>query len=146
MKKEVYISVSTDPIKEVHAVVDYAKKMQGHADFLHCDVMDGNFVEKQTYDHNLVNNINQNSLIALDVHLMCQEPIELIDDYLHAGANIITIHYEAFRNRNEILQASHIIKKGNALAGISIKPNTKIKDIKMYLHDFDVVLVMSVEP
>ena len=146
MKKEVYVSVSTDPVKEYQGVLEYAKKLQGHADFLHCDVMDGKFVERMTYDAGLVNNINQNSLIALDVHLMCEEPLLSINSYLQAGANIITVHYEAFKNKNDIVHAINEIKKGGALAGISFKPSTKIKEFKIFLHNIDVVLVMSVEP
>lgn len=146
MKKDVFVSVSTDPVKDYQAVVDYAKEMQGIADFLHCDVMDGEFVERTTYDAQLVSNINQNSLIALDVHLMCDEPFLQIDDYLEAGANIITVHYEAFKNKDKIIEAIKKIKKHDALAGISIKPATQVKEIKLFLHDVDVVLVMSVEP
>ncbi len=146
MKKEVFVSVSTDPVKEYQSVIEYAKKLQGEADFLHCDIMDGQFVERLTYDAGLVANINQNSLISLDVHLMCNEPFKLIDDYLRAGANIITIHYEAFADKNQIIDAVKKIKKSGALAGISFKPSTSLKDIKIYLHNFDVALVMSVEP
>ena len=146
MKKNVYVSVSTDPVKEFHAVIEYAKKMQGVADFLHCDIMDGKFVEKTTYDAGLVYNINQNSLIALDVHLMCEEPLKIIDDYLHAGANIITVHFEAFKDKNQIVEAIKKIKEAGALAGLSIKRETSIKDLKIFLHDLDLVLVMSVEP
>lgn len=146
MKKEVYVSVSTDPVKEYQGVLEYAKKLQGHADFLHCDVMDGKFVERMTFDAGLVSNINQNSLIALDVHLMCDEPLSMVEDYLHAGANIITVHYEAFKNKNDIVQAIKTIKNAGALAGISFKPLTKIREFKVYLHDVDLVLVMSVEP
>ena len=119
MDKKVYISVSTDPVKEYHGVVEYAKKMQSIADFLHCDIMDGQFVERITYNSQLVNNINQNSLIALDVHLMCAEPLALIDDYLFAGANIITVHYEAFKDKSQIAEAIKKIRKGGALAGLS---------------------------
>lgn len=68
--KKTYISVSTDPVKEYQLIVEYAKSLQGKADFLHCDVMDGKFVQKKNYNHMLVSNINQNSLIMLDVHLM----------------------------------------------------------------------------
>ena len=85
MKKEVYVSVSTDPIEEYQLIFDYAKEMQGKADFLHCDIMDGKFVSNRTYDSQLVNNINQNSSIMLDVHLMCDEPLKLIDEYINAG-------------------------------------------------------------
>ncbi|MBE7073488.1 MAG: ribulose-phosphate 3-epimerase [Clostridiales bacterium] len=146
MNKKVYISVSTDPVKEYSGVLQYACEMQGKADMLHCDIMDGKFVKAKTYDENLVRNINQNSLIMLDVHLMCSEPLSLIDDYLDAGANIITVHYEAFKDKNDIVTAIKKIKKANALAGLSISPNTPIKDIKMYIHAVDLVLVMSVEP
>ena len=146
MKKNVYVSVSTDPVKEYQAVIEYAKKLQGEADFLHCDVMDGKFVENMTFDYGLVHNINQNSLIALDVHLMCDEPLSMIDDYLFAGANIITIHFEAFKDKNQIVEAIKKIKDGGALAGISLKPETPIKELKIFLHEIDLVLVMSVEP
>ena len=146
MKKEPYISVSTDPIKEYQTIFEYAKEMQGKADFLHCDVMDGKFVPKQTFDHQLVANINQNSGIMLDVHLMCSEPLSSLDDYIDAGANIITVHYEAFEDKNNLMLVSSMLKKNGVLAGISINPTTKVKDIKIYLHDFDVVLVMGVTP
>lgn len=146
MKKDVFVSVSTDPISEYQLICEYAKDMQGVADFLHCDIMDGKFVPKTTYDYQLVSNINSNSLIMLDVHLMCEEPLGIIDSYLKAGANIITIHYEAFKDKNDIIKALEKIKKANALAGLSIKPNTPVSEIKVYAHDFDLILVMSVEP
>lgn len=146
MKRNVYISVSTDPIEEYQEILEYAKKMQGNADFLHCDVMDGKFVENTTYDAQLVYNINQNSLIALDVHLMVREPARQIEDYIKAGANIITVHYEAFEDKNKIVEIIKKLKANNVLAGLSIKPETPIKDIKMYIHELDVILVMSVEP
>lgn len=146
MKKNIYVSVSLDPIKEYSKIIEYAKKIQGYADLLHCDIMDGKFVERKTFDENLVNNINQNCLTMIDVHLMCDEPLKMIDQYIKAGANIITVHYEAFENKNDIVEAFAKIKKANALAGISLKPSTPLKDIKMFLHDVDIVLVMSVEP
>lgn len=146
MKKNVYVSVSLDPVKEYSKIIEYAKEFQGYADMLHCDIMDGKFVERKTFDENLVNNINQNCLTMLDVHLMCDEPLKMIDSYIKAGANIITVHYESFEDKNDIVDAFKKIRKGNALVGLSLKPNTPVKDIKMFLHDVDVVLVMSVEP
>ena len=146
MKKNVYVSVSTDPVKEYSRVISYAKDLQGKVDMLHCDIMDGKFVENKTYDDKLVRNINQNSLIMLDVHLMCNEPLEKINDYLDAGANIVTIHYEAFKDKDDVVKAINKIKNANALVGMSIRPETPVKEIKMYLHLLDVVLVMSVVP
>ena len=146
MKKNIYISVSTDPIKEYQKIIDYAQEMQGYADFLHCDIMDGKFVENVTYDDQLVYNINQHSLIMLDVHLMCDEPLKSLDNYIKAGANIITVHYEAFKDKNDIILAVNKIKQSDVLAGLSIKPDTSVNEVKVYVHDFDVILVMSVEP
>ena len=146
MKKNVYISVSTDPIKDYEETIKYAKFMQGKADFLHCDVMDGKFVENRTYDYSIVNNINQNSLILLDVHLMCQEPKPIIDSYIKAGANIITVHYEAFKNKEDLVECINKIKKEKLLVGLALNPSTLVKDVKIFAHDVDVFLVMSVEP
>lgn len=146
MKKKIYVSVSTDPVKEYSKVVDYAKKLQGKADMLHCDIMDGKFVKAKTYDSALLSQINQNSLIMLDVHLMCSEPLDQVQDYLDAGANIVTLHYEAFKNKEDLVKANKLIHSRNALAGISISPQTPVSEIKMFVHDFDVVLVMSVTP
>ena len=146
MKKKIYVSVSTDPVKDLTKVADYAKSLQGKADMLHCDIMDGIFVPAKTYDSKLLEQINQKSLIMLDVHLMCKEPLSQVEDYLDAGANIVTLHYEAFKNKEDIVKAKKIIHQRKALAGISISPNTPVSDIKMFVHDFDVVLVMSVVP
>ena len=146
MKKNVYVSVSTDPISSYQEIVEYARFMQNHADFLHCDVMDGKFVEKMTYDYALVKNINANSLIPLDVHLMVSEPFEDIKKYIKASANILTIHFEAFEDKQKIVESIDLIKKEGALAGISLKPETSFKDIKPYCFGVDLILVMSVEP
>lgn len=146
MKKNVYVSVSTDPIKEYQMIAEYAKDVQGYADFLHCDVMDGKFVENKTYDYSLVDNINKHSLVMLDVHLMTVEPYKSLESYIHAGANIITFHYEAFEDKNVIVDAIKKVKDAKVLVGIAIKPETPVSDIKMFVHDFDVILVMSVEP
>lgn len=146
MKKKIYVSVSTDPVKEYTQVVEYARSLQGKADMLHCDIMDGVFVKAKTYNETLVDAINKNSLIMLDVHLMCKEPLDEIEGYLDAGANIVTVHYEAFKNKEDIVKAREKIHKAKALAGLSISPETSVNDIKMYIHDFDIILVMSVVP
>ncbi len=146
MKNNIYVSVSTDPIKEYQKVVEYAKSLQGIADLIHCDVKDGVFVSSKNFDAGLTRNINQNCLTMLDVHLMCSEPLKMIDDYLKAGANIVTIHYEAFEDKNDIVLALNKLKDAKALAGLAIKPETEIKEIKMFLHDFDIILVLGVQP
>ena len=146
MKKSVYVSVSTDPVPGYQEIIDYARQMQGVADFLHCDVMDGEFVRKFTYDENLIKNINSASAIMLDVHLMMNEPLDKVQKYIDAGANFITVHYEAFKDKNDLVKAIKLIKSKGALAGISFKPGTPFKEIKPYVYDIDLILVMTVEP
>lgn len=146
MKRDVKISVSTEPVKDCQEVIEYAKKLQGLADFIHCDIMDGEFVHNKTFDESVVYNINQNSLTMLDVHLMVNEPLERIDGFIDAGANILTLHYEAFKNKEDLHKALKKIRKKGVLAGLSFKPNTPVDDIKLYLYSVDVILIMGVEP
>ena len=146
MKRNVDISVSTDPITDYQNIIEYAKSMQGVADFLHCDIMNENFVPKNTFDYNLVKNINRNSLIMLDVHLMVNEPADDIAKYIDAGANIITVHYEAFEDKQDLVDVINFVKENDTLAGISLKPNTQFKEIRSFVFNCDVVLVMGVEP
>lgn len=146
MKKRVDISVSTDPIYDFQNIIEYAKQMQGIAEFLHCDIMNENFVQKNTYDYNLVKNINRNSAIMLDVHLMVNEPLNDVPKYIEAGANILTVHYEAFENKEDLVNVLKYIQENHTLAGISLKPETPFKDVRSFVFNCDVVLVMGVEP
>ena len=146
MKKNVDVAVSTDPIVDYQNIIEYAKIMQGVADFLHCDVMNENFVQKTNYDFNLVKNINLNSLIMLDVHLMVNEPSEDLHRYIENGANIVTVHYEAFENKEDLVRAIKFIKDNHALAGIAINPATPFKEVRSFAYPCDVVLVMGVVP
>lgn len=146
MKKIVDVAVSTDPISDFQNIVEYAKLMQGHADFLHCDIMNENFVGKNTYDYNVVKTINSSSLIMLDCHLMVNEPADDIQKYIDAGANIITVHYEAFSDKNKLNDVLKYIKDNKTLAGISLKPSTPFKEIRAFAYNCDVVLIMGVEP
>ncbi len=146
MKRNVAISVSTDPVHELDEVVDYAKSLQGQADFIHCDIMDGKFVPNKTYDEQVVESINQSCLTMLDVHLMVSEPLGKIESYVRAGANILTIHYEAFEDKEQLVKALKLIRKCGGLVGLSIKPETPFAEVKLYCYDIDLILVMGVEP
>lgn len=147
MKKKVDIAVATDPIKNPYDIIEYAKDLQELVEFLHCDIMDGKFVNKKSLDAEFIKLINSQTALPLDVHMMVSEPkIKLIDDYIDAGANIITLHFEAFKDKKQLLQAFSHIRQRKALAGLSFKPTTSLKDIRSYLFYVDIVLLMGVEP
>ncbi len=146
MEKQVYISVSTDPVKSYQGIIEYTKSMQDIADMIHCDVMDGLFVPNKTFEATLVSNINQNTSCMLDVHLMTADPLSSLQSYIKAGANILTVHYEAFAQKEDIVKAINFIHDKKALAGLSIKPETPFKEVRPYSYNIDVLLVMSVEP
>lgn len=117
-------------------------------DYFHIDVMDGKFVEKDTYEKMLEYSsyIKRISNLPLDVHLMVKDIKPAIDDFLAVEPNIITFHLEACKSKEEVYEMINYIKQNNAKVGISIKPNTKIEEIYEFLPYIHVCLVMTVEP
>lgn len=114
------------------------------ADWIHVDVMDGHFVPNLTIGAPVVKAVNKVSSIPLDVHLMISNPEKYIKDFAYAGSDIITFHYEAASDKVEDLAKE--IKSYGIKAGISIKPKTPVSAIANYIHLFDLVLIMTVEP
>ena len=110
-------------------------------DYIHVDVMDGHFVPNLTFGAPVVKDIKSKK--PLDVHLMIDNPIEYIDDFVKAGAHVLTFHYEAVDNPVPLL---NMIKERGIKAGISIKPGTDIKLVEEIVPQLDWFLVMSVEP
>lgn len=117
-------------------------------DYIHIDVMDGKFVEKNTYEIMKENSsfIIRLSNIPLDVHLMVENIKEAIDDFLMYEPNIITFHYEACKCDEEVFEIIKYIKENNCKVGISVKPNTEINKIYKFLPYIHQVLIMTVEP
>jgi len=117
-----------------------------HADWIHYDVIDGHFVDNISFGYSILNDLSKITDLFLDVHLMISDPLRYVDRFIDAHASLITFHYEAMNNENEIRELIKHIKDKNVLVGISIKPSTPVESIKKYLDDVDLVLVMSVEP
>ncbi len=117
-------------------------------DYLHIDVMDGKFVENDTYEKMLAYSsyIKRISNLPQDIHLMVEDIKSAIDDFLAVEPNIITFHYEACKNKEEVMEMVNYIKQNNCKVGISVKPNTPIEDIYEFLPFVHLVLVMTVEP
>lgn len=113
--------------------------------WIHFDVMDGKFVSNYTFDSKLVKEINEYNKLFKDVHLMIENPQEVVKEYADAKTDQLTFHYEAV-NKDKINDLIHLIKTNNMKVGISIKPNTDIKVLDEYLSLLDYILVMSVEP
>ena len=137
---------STNPPKE-EDLLSYVKELQEiGVDFLHCDVMDGKFVEAKCLPIELINEIKNNSMLNLDVHLMIENPLKTLKKYCEMLPCYITLHYESFDRAVDLIKAIEIIKSYNIRVGISLKPNTEISNIACYLPLIDMVLIMSVEP
>ena len=113
------------------------------ADWIHCDVMDGNFVPNLTFGMPVIKSIRKCVVLPLDVHLMIDRPERYVAQFAEAGANIITIHAEASDNVADCLK---LIRACGKKAGISVKPNTPVEVLEQYKGLFDMILIMSVEP
>ena len=117
-------------------------------DYFHIDVMDGKFVEKNTYNKmfEYASYIKRISNIPLDVHLMVEDVEKGINDFSALEPNIITFHYEACKNDEEVQKYIRMIKDYNIKVGISIKPETNVEKIYKFLPYINNVLIMTVEP
>ena len=116
------------------------------AEWIHFDVMDGHFVPNLTFGPDLLKAFRKMSSLVLDVHLMVTDPGFFSDVFLKAGADVITFHYEAMGSPDEIRSLAKHIREQGALAGISVKPGTDVSVLYPFLEDFDLFLIMSVEP
>lgn len=117
-------------------------------DYFHIDVMDGEFVKNNTVDKMLeyCEYLNSISNLPLDVHLMVKDVQSYISSFLVFEPNIITFHLEAAENKEQVLEWIKKIKENNVRVGISVKPDTRIEEIKEFLPFIHLVLVMTVEP
>ena len=113
------------------------------AEFIHIDVMDGHFVPNLSFGYNMVKTLRPITKKILDVHLMISPVEPFIKEFINAGSDIISFHPEADKNTKEIIS---IIKKSNCKVGIAVHPNIKIEEIKEFLNDVDLVIIMTVVP
>ena len=113
------------------------------ADFIHLDIMDGHFVPNLTFGPPIIKSVRNLTKLPFDVHLMVSNPDTLLDEYVYAGANIITVHVEAC---NHLARTLHYIKSKGCKAGVAINPHTDIQFIENVIEDLDLILIMTVNP
>lgn len=144
----VEVSTSILSIKKGEESKAFFELEVAKTDYFHIDVMDGKFVEKDTYNKmfEYASYIKRISNLPLDVHLMVKDIKSTIDDFLAVEPNIITFHLEACKSKEEVYELIKYIKNNNCKVGISVKPNTEIEEIYEFLPHIHMCLIMTVEP
>ena len=122
---------------------DIAVVASAGAELIHLDVMDGKFVPNISFGAPVISSVRKITNAIFDVHLMIEEPIRYLNDFVKAGADIITVHYEACTDAANTLQEIH---KAGLKAGLAISPDTPVSVLKPFLKEVDMILIMSVHP
>ena len=144
----VEVSTSILNVKKGEESATFFELEAAKTDYFHIDVMDGKFVEKDTYQKmfEYASYIRRISNLPLDVHLMVEDIDKAVEDFFAVEPNIITFHLEACKDREDVMKKIQYIKDNHCKVGIAIKPNTKIEEIYEFLPYIHFCLVMTVEP
>lgn len=146
MNKIVVSASSLVAGRNMSSQLEYIQRVGNYgADMYHLDVMDGEFTKAKSLDYKYFEQLREKSPLLFDVHLMINNPEKYIDKYIKAGANILSVHYEAFADEELLIKTLRKIKSKGVMAGLVIDLDTKIEVIDKYLNEIDMVLIMSVK-
>lgn len=146
MRKIVVAASSLCAGRNMSAQLDFISKIGNYgADLYHLDVMDGKFTKYKSIDYRYFEQLREKSALLFDCHLMIESPEKLIHKYIKSPANIITLHYESFENKETMVKTLKKIKKAEKMVGLAIDLGTNIEVIDPYISLLDMVLIMSVK-
>jgi ribulose-phosphate 3-epimerase len=139
----IYIAPSLLAANYAHLAADIKRVEDAGAQYLHLDIMDGAFVPNISFGPELIAGIRKHTDMIFDVHLMIKRPERYIDRFVKAGADIITVHYEACENPMSVI---HLIHSYEMKAAVAISPNTPVEHLFPLLEHIDMALIMTVVP
>ncbi|HKR52712.1 MAG TPA: ribulose-phosphate 3-epimerase [Chthoniobacterales bacterium] len=118
---------------------------QAGADWIHCDIMDGHFVDNISFGPGMVATVRKLTSLPLDVHLMIQHPDHYLPRFVDAGANSITVHVES-ESEHEVGKTLRQIRDAGCRAGLTLNPDTPFELLEPFLGQLDLLLIMTVHP
>ncbi len=127
-------------------LADEVRKVEAAgADWIHCDIMDGHFVDNISFGPAIVDLVRKHTKLPLDVHLMIEHADHYVPRFVEAGANSITVHVEP-ESKHDVAKTLQQIREANCRVGLSLNPGTPFESIEPYLDKIDILLVMTVQP
>jgi ribulose-phosphate 3-epimerase len=128
-----------------HLADEIRRVEEAGADWIHCDIMDGHFVDNISFGPSIVKTVRQLTTLPLDVHLMIQHPDHYVPRFVEAGANSITVHVEP-ESKHQVAQTLQQIRDAGCHAGLTLNPDTGFALVEPFLTSIDLLLIMTVQP